>query len=119
VTLRDCAVDDSSWSVQFLQGMLDRLAVSGHKYGRWADNRPRKGRPGKYDCKANLLQRWEAYEASGNTEYLIDAANFAMLEFQRPAHPRWHFTPTDASGSPGVVVAGTGHRYMVGEESPV
>jgi hypothetical protein len=41
--------------------------------------------------------------ASGNTEYLIDAANFAMIEFIHPRVEGAFFEATDASGSPGRV----------------
>jgi hypothetical protein len=43
----------------------------------------------------------EFYVEPGNVEYLADAANFAMIEFMFPSNPLAHFTPTDASGSPG------------------
>lgn len=37
----------------------------------------------------------------GNTEYLVDAANFLMIEFMHPAHPKAHYRATDKEGSPG------------------
>jgi len=86
----------------FIAGMRNRMEVSFHKYGPVA-----KGAP-KMDTVASLMKRLRMYAETGNTEYLIDAANFAMIEFMYPKHPTAHFTPTDDSGSPGRVSARTG-----------
>lgn len=76
------------------------MAVSYHKYGKVTD-----AYPGKVDALESAQQRLKLYEQTGNTEYLIDAANFMMIEFMRPAHPRAHFEATDSDGSPGRVSA--------------
>jgi hypothetical protein len=95
------ACPETEYSKQFLQGMLDRMAVSYHKYGKVADAFPLKVR-----AIESLTQRLRQYAKTGNTEYLIDAANFAMIEFMHPALEDTHFTPTDDSGSPGRISAG-------------
>lgn len=76
--------------------MVNRMAVSFHKYGAVAD-----AYPSKVDAVESLRQRLQKYEETGNTEWLIDAANFAMVEFIRPSHPDAHFKGTDSSESPG------------------
>lgn len=86
----------SEFSQEFVDGMSNRMAVSYYKYGAIKDAFPHK-----VNAIKSLLQRLKSYEETGNTEYLIDAANFAMIEFLQPSHVRAHFTPTDASGSPG------------------
>jgi hypothetical protein len=73
-------------SVQFLQGMADRMAVSFHKYGPIV-----KAYPDDVDAIASLKKRLERYEEDGNTEWLQDVANFAMIEFMLPRHPQAHF----------------------------
>lgn len=90
------AVPASEFSDTFVQGMYDRMAVSYFKYGKVADAYPHK-----VDAIACLKQRLEMYLATGNTEYLMDAGNFAMIEFMRPRHPKAFFQPTDSDGSPG------------------
>ena len=85
----------------FLQGMANRMAVSFFKYGPAAD-----GYPHVISALDSLRQRLSAYCETGNTEYLIDAANFAMIEFMLPAHPGAHFRATDSDGSPGRVANG-------------
>jgi len=99
ITVR-LAAPESEFSAPFAQGMANRMAVSFHKYGPVAS-----GYPGKVDALASLRQRLNLYEETGNTEYLIDAANFAMIEFAHPAHLEAHFAATDSDGSPGRVRA--------------
>jgi hypothetical protein len=78
--------------------MDDRMGVSYCKYGPVADAYPHR-----VDALASLRKRLEKYEADGNTEWLMDVANFAMIEFMHPRHPRAHFKATDSAESPGRV----------------
>lgn len=90
----------TEFSLSFLQGMLDRMAVSFHKYGAVKDAFP------DLDPIGSLQQRLEKYAETGNTEWLMDAANFAMIEFMHPQHPEAHYRGTDSKESPGRVVKG-------------
>jgi hypothetical protein len=83
-------------SVRFLQGMVSRMGVSFHKYGHVA-----KAYPGKVNALASMQERLDRYAEDGNTEWLMDAANFLMIEFMHPAHPKAHFDPQDSDTSPG------------------
>lgn len=87
---------DTEYDVEFLQGMLDRMAVSYHKYGALA-----KAFPHDVSALASLQQRLERYQATGNTEFLIDAANFCLIEFMRPSVEGAFYEPTDSDQSPG------------------
>lgn len=95
---RQAVVPASEFSDSFVQGMYDRMAVSYFKYGKLAN-----GYPDHADALGCLVQRLVEYRKTGNTEYLIDAANFAMIEFLRPSLRNAHYTPTDSAGSPGRV----------------
>ena len=86
----------SEYDRDFLQGMLDRMSVSYHKYGPVAE-----GYPDRVDALESLQLRIERYLETKNTEFLIDAANFCMIKFMHPRLPGAHFEPTDSSGSPG------------------
>lgn len=90
------AAPESEFSFDFVQGMANRMAVSFHKYGKVEDAYPHR-----VDALMSLQQRIDRYVATGNTEYLIDAANFAMIEFMLPSHPKAHFSATDSDGSTG------------------
>jgi hypothetical protein len=35
------------------------------------------------------------YKEDGNTEHLVDVANYMMIEFMYPKHPQAHFKGTD------------------------
>lgn len=86
----------SEVSEAFVQGMRDRMATSYFKYGAVA-----KAYPRKVNALESLRRRIEKYEETGNTEWLMDVANFAMIEFMHPSHKRAHYKPTDSSESPG------------------
>ncbi len=98
-------VPSTEFSEEFVQGMRDRMAVSFYKYGAVADAYPHK-----VQAMASLQDRLRKYAETGNGEWLMDAANFAMIEFMHPAHPDAHFEGTDADASPGRVAARSGLR---------
>lgn len=98
-------VPDSEFSREFVQGMLDRMGMSYYKYGLVSE-----AYPNRVDAIASLRQRLEKYERTGNTEFLMDVGNFAMIEFMRPRHPKAHFRATDSKESGG--------RKWVGEVDP-
>ncbi len=97
----------------FFRAMRDRMVVSWYKYGP-----VREAYPHKVDAIASLRDRLRLYLLGdkekdikpGNTEYLVDIANFAMIEFMLPRHRNAHFEGTDDSGSPGRVSVKTGAR---------
>jgi hypothetical protein len=84
------------FSALFAQGMADRMSVSYAKYGAVS-----AAYPIKVDALASLEKRLERYRETGNTEWLIDVANFAMIEFMYPRHAAAHFRATDSDESPG------------------
>ena len=95
MTFRD-TVPDTEFSERFVDGMKDRMAVSYFKYGKVA-----KAFPKKVDAVESLRLRLDAYAETGNTEHLVDAANYCMIEYMHPAHPKAHFQATDSDGTPG------------------
>lgn len=72
------------------------MTVSFHKYGPI-----KEAYPHKISALKSLQERLKKYEETGNTEWLIDAANFAMIEYMLPSHPQAHFRGTDSGESPG------------------
>jgi hypothetical protein len=101
----------SEVSVEFLQGMANRMATSFYKYGRVAD-----AYPSKVDALRSMQVRLDRYAASGNTEHLVDAANFLMIEFMHPSHPSAHFTPEDSHASAGRFFRGEINRSHRGNK---
>lgn len=93
-----CFAPETEYSKLFLRGMLNRISVSHQKYGFIADHFP-----DNTDALACARAQVEAYQRTGNTEHLIDAANYLMFEFIHPAVPDAFFKPTDSKGSIGIV----------------
>lgn len=94
------------FSEEFIQLMKNRILTSHYKYGWICDTYPELA-----DAVACLDQRLALYRESGNTEHLVDVANFAMIEFMRPRHPQAHFKGTDSDQSPGLV--GTSYKQLM------
>lgn len=75
----------------------NRVEVSFHKYG-----------PAKINFGDKLVDAIkshdlciEKYKETGNTEYLLDAANYLMFEFMYPQKEGAYFKATDSSESAG------------------
>jgi hypothetical protein len=96
-------IPPSEYSEQFINGMLTRMAVSFSKYGVVKDAYPHK-----VNALESLHKRLDKYLTDGNTEWLMDAANFLMIEFMYPSHPNAHFKSTDSNESPGRAAYETG-----------
>lgn len=88
---------DKEYSKKFDELRKNRVEVSYHKYG------PAKINFG--DKLVNALDSAnmciEKYRATGNTEYLCDAANYLMFEFMYPQRNDAYFKATDSSESAG------------------
>jgi hypothetical protein len=87
---------ETQYSEDFWRGMKARMEMSFFKYGD-----VREAYPKKLDALASLAQRLEKYRQTKNTEFLMDAANFCMIEFMFPRLDGAHFEPTDSDQSPG------------------
>jgi hypothetical protein len=83
----------SEFSPEFVQAMANRMAVSYHKYGLVAES------DSNNIASANL--RVQEYQRTGNTEMLVDAANFLMMEYMKRGPEA--FRATDSDESPGRV----------------
>ena len=80
----------------FVKGMMARMGVSFHKYGSFFDKFPEQA-----TGLDQIEQRIQLYRESGNVEWLIDAANYCMIEAACPSHSNAHFRATSAEESPG------------------
>lgn len=65
------------------------------------------------DAVANICKRLERYEETGNTEFLVDVANFAMLEFMFPSKDGAGYKPT---GADDCALVGFGVNQLQGGE---
>jgi hypothetical protein len=86
------------YSEQFDKERKYRVEVSYHKYGPARKNFGE----GRVDAIATAERCLDAFKKDGNTEHLVDAANYLMFRFMYPM-PGEFFKPTDSSGSVGTV----------------
>ena len=85
------------FSSAFIEKMKNAIVTSHFKYG-WA-NKTYPELAQAYKC---AKERLEEYEKTHNKEYLVDVANFVMLEFLYPAFSDARYTPTDSDKSIGL-----------------
>lgn len=90
---------ETEYSSRFDEIRKNMMVVSYYKYGAMKDNY------NKHKCMdaiGNLEKRLQKYKETGNTEFLADVANFAMIEFMYPSIDGAKYTPTD-SGSCDII----------------
>jgi hypothetical protein len=102
----------TEYSTKFDELRQNRMVVSHYKYGYIKENAVKNFV--KYI--PTLEKRLQAYKDTGNTEFLTDVANFAMIEFMYPQHPKAHFEGTDSDRSPGLVGMSTEEMKRFKEE---
>ena len=85
------------FSEAFVKMMKNAIEMSHYKYG-WAV----KTYPDLAQAHRCIEDRLYLYRETHNTEYLVDVANFAMLEFMYPAFADAVYKPTDSDKSPGL-----------------
>jgi hypothetical protein len=87
--------------MKFLDGiklMINRMVFSHYKYGNMGDKYPHSAK-----SIDSADKRIAMYKESGNTENLLDAANFCVIEHVLPSHEMHHFKAQGSHESPGIV----------------
>ena len=85
------------FSEEFVNKMRNAIEMSHYKYGWMSNTYPELAQAVK--C---IQERLDLYNETHNTEYLIDIANFAMIEYKHPSYEDAKYTPTDSNKSPGL-----------------
>lgn len=81
----------TEYSERFDKLRKDAMETSFYKYG------PLRKNYDTYKCMyavGNIQRRLDKYLETGNTEFLVDVANFAMIEFMYPSIKGAKYTPT-------------------------
>ena len=86
------------YSEEFDKLRKNRVEVSLYKYGPARENFG----AGRVDAIGSLELCLDKFKKTGNTEYLLDVANYAMFRYMFPM-PGEYFKPTDSSESAGTV----------------
>lgn len=95
------------FSEPFIGKMKNAIEMSHYKYGWMSKTYPELAQA--YKC---IQERLELYVKTHNTEYLVDVANFAMIEFMHPSFSDSKYTPLDSSASPGLA-GGISYKEMM------
>lgn len=85
------------YSEEFDTLRKNSILQSHYKYGWMSETYPELADP-----FGSLEKRVELYKQTGNADWLVDIANFAMIEFMHPAHKNFHFRRTGSDESPGL-----------------
>jgi len=95
----------SEYNEEFDRLRKNRMVMSFYKYGPVKENYNKVSTDGAalVDAVKSLKLRLNEYLRTGNTEFLVDVANFAMIEYMYPQHSGAHFKATDDAASPGLV----------------
>ena len=88
---------DIEYSEEFDQKRKNAIIVSFHKYGPSKENFQK----GMVDAIGSLKKNLKKFEETGNTEYLVDVANYAMFRYMYPMEGE-KYKPTDSNQSAGV-----------------
>lgn len=96
------------FSEEFVAKMKNAMLLSHYKYGYVSQTYPELAQA--YKC---IRERLELYEETHNTEYLVDAANFCMIEFMFPAFADARYIATDSDKSPGLA-GGISYNELMG-----
>jgi hypothetical protein len=84
------------WSKAFEQLMRNRLLMGALRYGTIEEQRKEVTKGQQWDLVKALGAKIQCYQDTGNTEYLVDAANYCLLAFELDPHPTKHFHAADA-----------------------
>lgn len=85
------------FSDEFVNKMRNAIELSHYKYGWMSNTYPELAQAVK--C---IQERLDLYNKTHNTEYLVDIANFAMIEYKHPSYEDARYTPSDSDKSPGL-----------------
>ncbi len=85
-------LEKTEWVPLFEKLMRNRLVMGALRYGTLE----RKRKIGhKWDLMGAVEKKAALYNETGNTEYLVDIANYCLLEFECGSHPKKHFKALD------------------------
>lgn len=85
---------NAEYSFKFDKIRQDMMRISYFKFGSVEQNYKIVN---GLNAIESLKQKLEEYEETGNTEFLADVANFAMIEFMYPQKENAYYKGTDGS----------------------
>lgn len=101
-------VPRSEFYFGFVIDMCRYMMVSYHKYGLVS-----QAYPEKFDALADVRARIAKYRETGEFNFLVDAANFCMIECMHPRREGAHWGRNEDDNSPGRTDAVTRRMQQV------
>lgn len=101
---------DRDFDESFVRRMRNAIETSHHKYGWLSDTYPYLAQAVK--C---IQERLDMYNKTHNKDYLVDIANFAMIEFKYPTYEDAKYEPGDSNKSPGLA-GGISYKELMEDE---
>jgi len=89
----------TEYSEEFDQLRKNRMQFSFYKYGKLADN---YGQDKPFSADKSIDKYLAKFRETGNLEFLLDVANFCMIEFMLPSDANFYFHQTESGESPGI-----------------
>lgn len=77
--MSETGIPTTEFAPGFVAKMVRYMMVSYHKYGKVA-----QAYPDKFDALSDIRARVSKYRETGDFCFLVDAANFAMIEVMHP-----------------------------------
>jgi hypothetical protein len=84
----------TEWSPRFEMLMRNRLLMGALRYGTMEEKRKNAAK-NRWDLTGAIEEKAKLYEKTGNSEYLVDMANYCLLAFEFDPHPNKHFKALD------------------------
>lgn len=97
------------FSEEFIAKMRKAILLSHEKYGWMSKTYPELAQG--INC---IEDRIKAYRTTHNKDYLVDIANFAMIEYMYSMFEDAHYTPGDSDKSVGLG-GGISHKQLMEE----
>ncbi len=94
--IEGAGIPKSEFDSTFVAKMIRSMMVSHRKYGFVKD-----AYPYKMDAMGDIMTRRSKYRETGNMWFLVDVANFAMIESMHPSYMGAEWGRNDADNSPG------------------
>ena len=82
-------IEESQWNPKFEELRKNRMILGFFRYGKILGNKK------KFANVDSAILRLKKYQETGNSEFLVDAANLCMIEFAQENHPNFHFDSVD------------------------
>lgn len=88
-------LEQTEWDLEFERLMRNRMLMGALRYATMSKKGVMAGSGKHWDLLKPITAKLHAYGETGNSEYLVDIANYCMLAFRFDPHPKKHFAALD------------------------